>query len=146
MAHWCSLVWIFSTLNHASSGDGQSASVFTVVLLIFQPVHCGLLAPFAMWPAFPTSDYYRASVPSRLQQPTAGLPVTGLAGRCEGETEMVPTFTTIRSTGEVPSFAPATSPRVRRRPSSWPPDRHYQTGGGVALTGVRCVPTHVHQV
>src|SRR5215211_6520771 len=37
-----------------------------------------------MWPAFPTSDYYGGSVPSQGQQPTAGLPATGLAGRWEG--------------------------------------------------------------
>jgi hypothetical protein len=29
-----------------------------------------------------------------------------------------------RLTGEVSSFAPAASPRVRRRPSPWPPHRH----------------------
>src|SRR6266545_4154031 len=37
-----------------------------------------------MWPAFPTSDYYGGSVPSQGQQPTAGLPATGLAGQWEG--------------------------------------------------------------
>ena len=37
---------------------------------------------------------------------------------------MVPTFTMHRLTGEVPSFAPAVSPRVRRRPSPWPPHQH----------------------
>ena len=42
----------------------------------------------------------------------------------EGDPEMVPTFTMHRLTGEVPSFAPAVSPRVRRRPSPWPPHRH----------------------
>jgi len=31
-----------------------------------------------------------------------------------------------RSTGSVPSYAPATSPRLRRRPSPWPPDRRHQ--------------------
>jgi hypothetical protein len=34
---------------------------------------------------------------------------------------MVPTFTVIRSTGEAPGFTPAVSPRLRRRPSPWPP-------------------------
>jgi hypothetical protein len=37
-----------------------------------------------MWPAFPASDYYGSSVPSRGRQPTAGLPATALAGRREG--------------------------------------------------------------
>ena len=84
MAHRCSLVWIFSTLSHAACGDGHDASVFTVDLLIFQHFCCGLLAPLAMRPAFPVSDYYGASVPSRPRQPTAGLPVAYLEGRRGG--------------------------------------------------------------
>src|SRR5215217_3562504 len=34
---------------------------------------------------------------------------------------MVPTFTVARSTGEAPGSTPAASPRLRRRPSPWPP-------------------------
>jgi hypothetical protein len=41
--------------------------------------------------------------------------------------ETLPTFTTYRSTGSVPNFAPAASPRVRRSSSSWPPCRALQT-------------------
>ena len=48
-------------------------------------------------------------------------------GGGEGDPEMVPTFTMHRSTGEVPSFAPAVSPHVRRRPSVWPPHRHSES-------------------
>jgi hypothetical protein len=40
-----------------------------------------------MWPAFPTSDYYGGSVPSHDQQPTAGLPATGLDGRWGGRSQ-----------------------------------------------------------
>lgn len=36
---------------------------------------------FAMCAAFPPSDYYKGSAPPRTQQPTVGLPATGLAGR-----------------------------------------------------------------
>src|ERR1700712_1819346 len=36
---------------------------------------------------------------------------------------MVPAFTMCRSTREMPSFVPAASPRLRRRPSPWPPHR-----------------------
>ena len=32
------------------------------------------------------------------------------------------------STGEVPNYAPAVSPRLRRRPSPWPPCRRHQPG------------------
>ena len=37
---------------------------------------------------------------------------------------MVPVFTENRSIGLAPSSAPAASPRLRRRPSPWPPRRH----------------------
>ena len=37
---------------------------------------------------------------------------------------MVPVFTANRSISLVPSFAPAASPRLRRRLSPWPPHRH----------------------
>jgi Ketopantoate reductase PanE/ApbA len=52
-------------------------------------------------------------------------PVTGLldVGRYPHGSEALPTFTVSRSSGSAPSFAPAASPRVRRRPSSWPPYR-----------------------
>jgi hypothetical protein len=38
-----------------------------------------------MWPAFPTSDYYGGSVPTRAPEWTAHLPAPGLAGRREGQ-------------------------------------------------------------
>jgi hypothetical protein len=76
--------------------------------------------------AFPGSEYYGGSAPTHGQQQTAYLPVTGLAGRCEGSRGRVPTFTADRSTGSVPNFAPAASPRVRRSPSPWPPGRPVQ--------------------
>jgi hypothetical protein len=37
---------------------------------------------------------------------------------------MVPVFTENRSIGLAPNSAPAASPRLRRRPSPWPPHRH----------------------
>ena len=43
------------------------------------------LSPFAMWPAFPTSDYYEDSVPSQGHQLTTSLPAAGLAGRRGGQ-------------------------------------------------------------
>ena len=44
----------------------------------------------------------------------------------EGGRKTVPTFTINRSTGSMPSYSPAASPRVRRRPSPWPPGRQPQ--------------------
>ena len=67
-AHWCSFVSIFSTRCPAafSSATSHSASVFTVVLLAFQrPFSAVSLGPFALLPAFPASDYYSPSAPSR---------------------------------------------------------------------------------
>ena len=88
------------------------------------------LPPFAMprhcrgvWPALPTSDYYDGSVPSCDQQPTAGLPATGLDSRRGGRSQDGSHVHINRSTGSVPSYSPAASPRVRRRPSPWPPGR-----------------------
>jgi hypothetical protein len=40
-------------------------------------------------------------------------------------------FTVVRSTKEEPGCVPAASPRVRRRPSPWPPGRLRNTGQGV---------------
>jgi hypothetical protein len=53
---------------------------------------------------------------------------------------MVPTFTVIRSSGEAASFAPAASPRLRRSPSPWPPDRQDQSDPGVPARMGRCAP------
>ena len=61
------------------------ASVFTGDLLALPvPSAADSLGPFAMWTAFPSSDYYGPSAPPRGHQPTAGLPVTALAGRWGG--------------------------------------------------------------
>ena len=38
---------------------------------------------------------------------------------------VVPTFIMDRSTGEASNYAPAASPRLRRRPSTWPPCRRH---------------------
>src|SRR5436190_24085384 len=53
-----------------------------------------LLAPFAMWTAFPPSDYYEASAPPDGRQLAMSLPTSGLAGRTGGQPQVVPTFTT----------------------------------------------------
>jgi len=53
--------------------------------------------------------------PIRHHQPATGLPSTGLAGRREGDIGWFPRSLSYRSLGSVPSFAPAASPRLRRR-------------------------------
>jgi hypothetical protein len=52
-----------------------------------------------------------------------------------GPTGWFPRSCADRSTGEVPSFAPAASPRLRRRPSPWPPRRR-------TIPTVEFVPPH----
>jgi len=96
-----------------SAGRGWSADAGAVS----QP-----LPPFAMWPAFPTSDYYGGSAPPDLfggrcayPDPQAGYPPIGSHDR------VVPVFTVVRSSKEEPDCVPAASPWVRRRPSPWPP-------------------------
>ena len=85
-----------------------------------------------MWSAFPTSDYYGGSVPIPSRQLTIRLPI-----RRWGPAET-------RATGEgshvhyVPvdrigaQLCPAAWPRLRRRPSAWPPGRPTFPGIGVA--------------
>jgi hypothetical protein len=56
-----------------------------------------------------------------------------------------------RSAREAPSSTPAASPRLRRRPSAWPPHRPQNTGFGVdpspqRTQAVRCTPAHIRQV
>ena len=61
---------------------------------------------------------------------------------------MVPTFTAFRSSGEAASFAPAASPRLRRSPSPWPPDRQDQSDPGVPaqVSGAHRNPAQIHRV
>lgn len=51
------------------------------------------LDPFAIWSAFPTSDYYESSAPPRRHQLTTDLPTGQLAATGFGTTGMIPTFT-----------------------------------------------------
>ncbi len=60
-----------------------------------------------MWPAFPTSDYYGPSAPPSRHQQTTCLAAADQDGRQVGAERAVPTFTTDRLTGSVPSFSPA---------------------------------------
>ncbi len=48
------------------------------------PATANMLSPFAMYVAFPRSDYYEDSAPPRCCRLTTSLPVPGLAGRGEG--------------------------------------------------------------
>ena len=62
----------------------------------------------------------------------------------------VPTFTMNRSTGMVPSFSPATSPWIRRRPSPRPPLRWllhlHRVAVGLQPATCVAIPAPIHQV
>ena len=104
------------------------------------------LDPFAMYTAFPCSDYYGSSAPLRRHQPATGLPHP--AGR--DQRKWFPRSLSNPSTGSVPSYAPATSPRLRRSPSPWPPCwRHLpaqEFPDRPDPSGVRCNPALICQV
>lgn len=94
------------------------------------------------------------------------FPAACIHAAAVGTTGSVPTFTANRLTGEVPNYAPAASPRLRRGLSAWPPcQRHKpaqefpgypgarrnpalirQVGaGGIRLRGVQSLVPHVHR-
>jgi hypothetical protein len=84
-----------------------------------------------MYTPLACSDYYGASAPPRGHQSTTDLPMTRPDARPGGRPRTVPAFTITRSTREMPSSTPTASPRLRRRPSTWPPHRRHITGFGV---------------
>ena len=133
LAHWCSLTWIFSTRHHAVSASGNcagadavgvGAAVFTTDLLTFQPQRCGHAAALGHVTGFPGLGLLR-----RLR-PTPGSSIDGGSARHRPGWPVgraipgwFPRSPHDRWTGSVPSSSPAASPRLRRRPSPWPPNR-----------------------
>jgi hypothetical protein len=76
---------------------------------------------FPMYTALPPPDYYGPSAPPLNHQRTTRLSTPShLASGTGRRPRVVPTFTVYRLSGEVPSYTPAASPRLRRRPSPWP--------------------------
>ena len=72
MAHWCSLVWIFSTRSLASAGVGHGASVFTADLLAFHSQHCELAAPLRHVAGFPVLGLLRGLRPILVSTADSG--------------------------------------------------------------------------
>jgi len=124
---------------HASSPAADSLPPFAM------PRHCR-----GVWPALPTSDYYGGSVPSCDQQPTAGLPATGLDGRRGGRSQdgshvhhqPVDGVGAQLFPGSLATGTPQTFPVA-----SWPAT---STGVRVALpscwSSVRCCPAPIRQI
>jgi len=70
-----------------------------------------------MYRAFPGSEYYDGSVPSRTDRRSVHpAPPTRWPRTNRARSGTVPVFTEIRSSKEEPDYAPAASLRVRRRP------------------------------
>src|SRR3954469_16556746 len=119
------------------------------------PSAANSLPPFAMWPAFPASDYYGGSATSRPAEPTTNRPAADLEGRPTGPArdashvhhtpvdgvgaQLCPCgiATSTPQTFLVASL-PATSPRHR----SHPPDHHRDRIG----VGVHRSPARIRQV
>jgi hypothetical protein len=62
------------------------------------------LPPFAMWTAFPSSDYYGGSAPCRAQRVSASLPAAVLAAQRGGQTRQVAMFMVSRSARRCPAL------------------------------------------
>ena len=110
--------------------------------------HCRLAGPLRHVRAINALGLLRglrhASVPSADDGPS---PAAGWLPTAKGDTNTLPTFTTIRSTSEPPSSTPTASPRLRRRPSPWPPHRHTEIGFEVATRRWRALhPAHILQI
>jgi len=89
-----------------------------------------LLTPFALHPAFPSSetgrharDYYEVSAPPEGHQPATDPPPPPRMGSQTATIGWFPRSPSNRSAREVPSYTPAASPHLRRRHSAWPPHR-----------------------
>ena len=78
-----------------------------------RPSPCAGLSPARSTTAAPPRLDVQWSV--RLSQPAGWEPAAG------NHDQAVPVFTVVRSAEEEPGCVPAASPRVRRRPSPWPP-------------------------
>ena len=107
----------------ASSSVGHGASVFTGDLLACPVLLLRPAGSLRHVAGFPGLGLLRILRPARGHQPTTGLPATTLAAGGQGDSRVVPTFTTSPSWGGRPALPLAASPRVRRRPSSWPHHR-----------------------
>jgi hypothetical protein len=92
--------------------------------------------------AFLRSDYYGASAPpADLSRQRACPPSPDRMPRSEADRRRFPRSPCADRPGRRPATTPAASPRLRRRPSVWPPHRQLETGFGVDRPDKRAV-TH----
>jgi len=63
---------------------------------------CSSLVPFALWPAFPASDYYGTSVTFARHEAALALPILGRPSMSVSRT--LPAFTVLRWVGWCPAL------------------------------------------
>src|SRR6266540_510558 len=114
----------------------------TLLRACCRPSPCGRLSR-------PPSTTAAPSPPKAHSRRRACPPPARQAGG-KGNLGRVPTFPTCRLTGAVPSFSPAASPRLRRRPSAWPPIRTVspapESRCATLTRACAACPAHIHQV
>ncbi|MQY26306.1 hypothetical protein NRB56_18690 [Nocardia sp. RB56] len=130
-------------------------------LLIFQSMKPLVsLTPFALRPLLAAStagrhsrDYYGASAPPLRSSTGTSLPIppgSAIRNEIHGPARWFPRSPGNRSVREAPSSTPAAPPRLRRRPSPWPPHRtRYTVSEPKPLeleSSEHCTPAHIRQV
>ena len=121
--------WITRTRRSASTGPGHSAPAFSPATSVINTSAANTQVPLRHPTRLSRSrtTNFGSSAPSHRHQPATILSFR--PARCwpvrEPE-EWFPRSLPNRLTGSVSSYAPPTSPRLRRRPSPWPPDRRHQ--------------------
>ncbi len=139
------MAWISSTRRSAEYSPKNSRSpVFTGGLLAFPCVHCRLAGLLRHAHASRVLGLLRGLRPIRTSSVGDGPARLPAGCRKGGATPgWFPRSPRIRSRSEVPASTPAASPRLRRRPSPWPPHRIPQPASesNPALGGVRALRT-----
>src|SRR5262249_8591976 len=101
-----------------------------------------------MYAPLARSDYYETSAPSHGPQPATSLPTARPDAWQPGDRGWFPRSPHHRSTRSALSYTPTASPRLRRRPSPWPPHRLLHTASELTpAPGItQCTPAHIHQI
>ena len=141
-AHRCSFVCIPSTRAAASSSVGPRRAGIHQRPPGLAARRCDPAGPLRHVTGFPGLGLLRRPPPHPdAHQPTTRLP-TGATSHGEGDAGWFPRSLSIRSTGSAPSYAPAASPRLRRRTFTVASRRRHQpaqespadqTAGGAPL-------------
>jgi hypothetical protein len=149
---------VASTRISASSRPGHGSPIFTSGLLVLHPC-CEHAGPLRHVAGFPNLGLLRVLRPTPTASADDGPSHRTHRRWCgRGPPGWFPRSLLIRSTGSAPSYAPAASPRLRRRPSPRPPDqRHHPAQEFPAPprrperrrrdgAGARCNPAPIRQI